>query len=162
MNEVPDMPVLRRLSLALVVVALAVAGWRELWFITDDAFIAFRYVSNAMQGRGLVWNPAPFVAVEGYTSFLWVATLWGTWRFAGIEPPDAANFLSLLCGLATLVLGYRLLLRLVLPPPLARLRGVLLGVVLLSVVTQRLFLTWLSSGPRLAIPGRGRLPARRR
>ncbi len=64
------MPSLRRTIFGLGVLAAVITGWRELWFLTDDAFIAFRYVSNAMEGRGLVWNPAPFAQVEGYTSFL--------------------------------------------------------------------------------------------
>ncbi len=72
--------------------------------------------------------------------------LWGTWWFFGIEPPVAANTLSLLCGLATLVLGYRMLQRIALPQGLERVRGLLTGLVLSSVATQRLFLTWLSSG----------------
>lgn len=50
-------------------------GWKLFWFMTDDAYIAFRYVSNSMLGLGYVWNPPPFHPVEGYTSFLWVAIL---------------------------------------------------------------------------------------
>lgn len=71
-------------------------GWREFWFLTDDAFIAFRYVSNRMLGWGLVWNPPPFAPVEGYSSFLWVVLLEGVWRMTGVEPPAAANVMGLL------------------------------------------------------------------
>ena len=28
------------------------------WFLTDDAFISFRYVRNLLEGHGLVFNPA--------------------------------------------------------------------------------------------------------
>jgi len=51
------------------------AGWREFWFLTDDAYIAFRYASNALLDNGYVWNAEPFRPVEGYTSFLYVVTL---------------------------------------------------------------------------------------
>ena len=82
---------------ALVAVA-AVATWfgfRLFFFLTDDAFIAFRYISNRQLGYGYVWNPPPFLPVEGYTSFLWIVLLDGVWTFTGIEPPAAAGALSL-------------------------------------------------------------------
>ena len=53
--------------------AVAVAtyyGWKLFFFSTDDAYIAFRYVSNSLAGHGLTWNARPFRPVEGYTSFL--------------------------------------------------------------------------------------------
>ena len=89
---------LARTLAAIAVVGLVFAvyiGWRSFWFLTDDAFIAFRYVSNSILGHGWVWNPAPFQPVEGYTSFLWVVLLDGVWRATGVEPPDSANWLSL-------------------------------------------------------------------
>ena len=49
--------------------------------MADDAFITYRYVSNAMLGRGLVWNPAPFLPVDGNTDFLWSLLLLLTWQF---------------------------------------------------------------------------------
>lgn len=97
-------------------------GWRSFWFLTDDAFIAFRYVSNSILGHGWVWNPAPFEPVEGYTSFLWIALLDGVWRVTGVEPPDSANWLSLGFGYATLYLGYCFAKRLTLPPAMERIR----------------------------------------
>ena len=42
-------------------------------FLCDDAYISFRYVENALIGRGLVFNPGE--RVEGYTNFLWVIEL---------------------------------------------------------------------------------------
>ena len=60
-----------RLGLALTGAAALVLlylGWKLFWFLTDDAYIAFRYVSNAHLGHGYVWNPPPFRPVEGYTS----------------------------------------------------------------------------------------------
>ena len=80
-------------------------GWRLFWFLTDDAYIAFRYVSNSILGYGYVWNAPPFLPVEGYTSFLWVVILDGTWRVFGVEPPEAANWISLIFALLTLALA---------------------------------------------------------
>jgi arabinofuranosyltransferase len=56
--------------------AIFVIGALQLALITDDAYITFRYVSNAHDGLGLVWNQPPFEPVEGYSSFLWAASLW--------------------------------------------------------------------------------------
>lgn len=143
-------------SLARPVVLLAAAvgvfvGWRLFWFLTDDAFIAFRYISNSMEGFGLVWNPAPFRPVEGYTSLLWILLLRSIWAVTGIEPPQAANVLSLLFGYGTLYFGWRFVERMTLPKALARDRVVLLAIVLLGTITNRTFLAWLSSGLETAL-----------
>src|SRR5688572_25266220 len=45
-------------------------------FLTDDAFISFRYARNLARGAGLVFNPGE-APVEGYTNFLWVLLLAG-------------------------------------------------------------------------------------
>jgi len=84
--------------------AIAIYGAVQLAFLCDDAFIAFRYVANAHDGLGLVWNPPPFAPVEGYSSFLWVVILWAIWSWFGIEPPAAANPLSIACGVMQFVL----------------------------------------------------------
>lgn len=42
----------------------------KLNFISDDAFISFRYAKNFISGNGLVYNIGE--RVEGYTNFLWV------------------------------------------------------------------------------------------
>lgn len=137
--------------LGLAVVLVTYAGWRLFWFLTDDAFIAFRYASNSVLGHGLVWNPPPFRPVEGYTSFLWIRLLEGVWRLTGVDPPRAANWLSLAFGYATLALGTHTLLRMRLPPALARHRRVFLALVLVGILTNRTFLTWLSSGLETAL-----------
>ena len=64
---------------------LALLAWLTsvAWFLTDDAFISFRYVRNLLEGHGLVFNPGEYV--EGYTNFLWIlelAALWGLLRLA--------------------------------------------------------------------------------
>ena len=126
--------------------SLTAFGWNLFWFLTDDAFIAFRYASNLLHGWGLVWNPPPFVPVEGYTSFLWVVLLALVWGVTGVAPPESANWISLLFGYGTLVQVFRIFERMSLPEAFRRHRITLLGVALLGTVTNRTFLTWLSSG----------------
>jgi arabinofuranosyltransferase len=128
-------------------------GWRTFWFQCDDAFIAYRYVSNSVLGRGYTWNPPPFRPVEGYTSFLWVVLLDGVWRVFGAPPPRSANWLSLGFSAASLALVVTLVLRLRLSPGLARWRTALLALVLFGVLTNRTFLAWTSSGLETALFG---------
>ncbi len=58
------------------------------WFLTDDAFISFRYVQNLLEGHGLVFNVGE--RVEGYSNFLWVLELAAIWKVLGIRPEHAA------------------------------------------------------------------------
>ncbi len=139
------------LLLGLATLLALYAGWRLFWFLTDDAYIAFRYVSNSMLGHGYVWNPPPFRPVEGYTSFLWILLLDGVWRLTGQPPPVTANMLALFLAAGTLLLGGLMILRLELPPQLRRNRVALLGVVLLGVLSNRTFLAWTSSGLETAL-----------
>jgi len=149
----------RRAQVATIYAAaavLALLGWREFEFLTDDAYISFRYLSNAMAGRGLVWNPAPFLPVEGYTNFGWIALLGSVWWATGIEPPAAANTISLLLGLATLAITMRLLLRIALPQAKPDTDGTvwhmpIVALALLGVVSNRTYLAWLSSGLETAL-----------
>ena len=62
------------------------------WFLTDDAFISFRYVRNLLEGHGLVFNPGEYV--EGYTNFLWILELAALWGLFGLRPEHTANWLS--------------------------------------------------------------------
>jgi arabinofuranosyltransferase len=126
-------------------------GWRLFWFLTDDAFIAFRYVSNSVLGFGYTWNLPPFGPVEGYTSFLWVVLLDIVWRVTGIEPPDAANTISLLFAYGTTFLGAAALLKMELKSPLEKIRLPLLALVLIGVLTNRTYLAWTSSGLETAM-----------
>lgn len=64
-------------------------------FLTDDAFISFRYALNWSQGAGLVFNPG-FERVEGYTNFSWVVLL-GLLNWLGARPESAAIPLTFLC-----------------------------------------------------------------
>jgi len=126
-------------------------GWKTFWFLTDDAFIAFRYVSNRILGYGYTWNPPPFRPVEGYTSFLWVVLLDFVWRILGVRPPKSANILSLGFSYLTLGLIVWSVMRMKLQPRLEHLRVAFLALVLLGILTNRTFLAWTSSGLETAL-----------
>ena len=130
---------------------IAIAGYFEFRFLTDDAYISFRYAANWLGGRGLSWNPPPFLPIEGYTNFAWVVLLGGIWATLGIEPPQAANPVSLAFGLGTLALTLRIGFRMSLPAASERLRLPLLALVALGIVSNRSYLAWLSSGLETAL-----------
>ncbi|MBI1798329.1 MAG: hypothetical protein HYR73_01420, partial [Candidatus Eisenbacteria bacterium] len=67
-------------------------------FLTDDAFISFRYSVNLAHGHGLVFNPG-WEPVEGYSNFLWVLLLAGL-DVLGMRPETISVPLSFLCTLA--------------------------------------------------------------
>ena len=70
------------------------------WFLTDDAFISFRYVRNLLEGHGLVFNRGEYV--EGYSNFLWVLELAALWGAFGLRPESAAPWLSVAYTVGTL------------------------------------------------------------
>lgn len=133
-------------AIVLVFAAALFVGWRLLWHMADDAYITYRYLSNVMLGRGLVWNPAPFLPVDGNTDFLWSMLLLGIWRGSGIEPPAIANWLALGFGLVVYLLLARAVWRAPLPAAAERARPLLLALVLALLVGNRAFLASLSSG----------------
>lgn len=126
-------------------------GWRAFWFMTDDAYIAFRYVSNSYLGFGYTWNPPPFRPVEGYTSFLWVVLLDIVWRLTGIEPPVSANVMALFFALGTTALGAAMFLAMPLRDSWQKIRLPLLVFGLLGILTNRTYLAWTSSGLETAM-----------
>ncbi|MCB9886135.1 MAG: hypothetical protein H6838_11625 [Planctomycetes bacterium] len=130
----------------LVAAVVAVLACRQTWFFCDDAFITFRYCGNAYDGRGFVWNPAPFAPVEGYTSFLWMWLLYAIWVVTGLAPPQTAIPITCACGVAVLWLVARALQRLSLPASMAPWRAWLQAAVLLGIAGNHNFATWLSSG----------------
>ncbi len=81
---------------------LALLAWLTsvAWFLTDDAFISFRYVRNLLEGHGLVFNPGEYV--EGYTNFLWILELVALWGLFGLRPEQAAPWLSVAYTVGTL------------------------------------------------------------
>jgi arabinofuranosyltransferase len=143
-----------RLVLAGIFLCAAAAlllGWRLFWFLTDDAYISFRYVSNSLLGHGYVWNAPPFRPVQGYTSFLWVVLLDVTWRVSGVPPPVSANILSLLFSGGTLALTSAMVLRVTAGTPFHAARAGFLALALLGILSNRTFLTWTSSGLETAL-----------
>ena len=81
---------------------LALLGWLASvsWFLTDDAFISFRYARNLLEGHGLVFNPGE--RVEGYSNFLWTVELAAIWGVFGVRPEYAAPWLSVAFTAGTL------------------------------------------------------------
>ncbi len=128
-------------------------GWRTFWFLTDDAFIEFRYVSNSINGYGYVWNASPFLPVEGYTSFLWVVLLGAVWRALGIEPPQSANVISLAFSYGSLLLAALMMVRIPWRPEWKRFRMAFVALLLIGTLSNRTFLTWTSSGLEAAMFG---------
>jgi arabinofuranosyltransferase len=78
-------------------------------FITDDAYISFRYARNLAQLGQLVFNPGE--RVEGYTNFLWTVLLAGGIKL-GISPVILSRFLGIAFAVGTLALVVRLSLHL--------------------------------------------------
>ena len=81
---------------------LILLGWLTniTWFLTDDAFISFRYARNLLEGHGLVYNPGEYV--EGYSNFLWVLELAALWGLFGLQPEHTAPWLSVACTVGTI------------------------------------------------------------
>ena len=96
---------LRRTPVPLILACapwLVMLGWLAgiSWFLTEDAFISFRYARNLLEGHGLVFNVGE--RVEGYSNFLWTIELAAVWGAFGIPPEDAAPWLSVAFTAATL------------------------------------------------------------
>lgn len=138
-------------AIVTVSAAALICGWRLFWFLTDDAFIVFRYAANSRLGHGYVWNPPPFLPVEGYTSFLWLLLVDGIWRLTEIPPPSFVNTLSLLFSFFTLLLTAAMVLRMRLNSTLQPYRLRLLALVMAGIVFNRTFLAWSSSGLETAM-----------
>jgi arabinofuranosyltransferase len=138
-------------AIALLTALGLVVGWRTFWFLTDDAFIAFRYVSNRQFGLGYVWNPPPFRPVEGYTSFLWVVLLDAVWSLTGMEPPKSANRLSLGFSFVSTAVVFAMALRTRLSDAVAAWRLPLVALGMFAVVSNRTWLAWTSSGLETAM-----------
>jgi hypothetical protein len=107
----------RKTTTSSFVVSLALLAVAELVFLlqalsyrylSDDAFISFRYARNWAQGYGPIYNIGE--RVEGYTNFLWMAILAGLHRM-GVGIVLAAQVLGVLLGLVTILLTFRFSLR---------------------------------------------------
>jgi hypothetical protein len=91
----------------LVLVALAgFVGHTLLFnFVTDDAYISFRFARNLAEHGQLVFNLGE--RVEGYTNFLWTVTLAALLKLH-LQPEITARVLGVLCGALGLLLTLRL------------------------------------------------------
>ncbi len=78
------------------------------WFVTDDAYISFRYARNWASGLGLRYNVGEHVPVEGFSNFAWVA-LASLVDLSGADTVRVMPLLSAACGTALLLLVYRAL-----------------------------------------------------
>jgi arabinofuranosyltransferase len=107
-------------------------------FVTDDAFISFRYARNLVETHELVWNPGTGERIEGYTNFLWTLLIAAAIA-AGVDPVAASKVLGLLFALLTLLATYRLSAR-----RLQSRRAALLTVALLG--TNYTFSAFATSG----------------
>ena len=110
------------------------------WFLTEDAFISFRYVRNLLNGHGLVFNVGE--RVEGYSNFLWMMELAAVWGVLGIRPEHAAPWLSVLFTAGTLALMLWWIARM----PNLRMRGLVSWMALALVCGSATFAVWTSGG----------------
>jgi len=81
---------------SLLILILLIYHIFQYVFLTDDAFISFRYARNIADGYGPVFNIGEHV--EGYTNFLWVILL-AMFSLLGIHPESMAPILSIACSL---------------------------------------------------------------
>ncbi|MCY3901568.1 MAG: hypothetical protein OXF76_00280 [Caldilineaceae bacterium] len=134
-----NLPPLALLSLLPWLVLLA---WHSsvAWFLTDDAFISFRYTRNLLEGHGLVFNPGE--RVEGYTNFLWILELAAIWGLFGIRPEHAAPWLSVAYTVATIAAILWWVARL----PSLQYRGLTSWMTLGLLCSNAIFAVWTSSG----------------
>jgi hypothetical protein len=102
-------PPAARLGLAALCLLVSFSG--VLWpsWLSDDAFISFRYAQNLAAGNGLVYNLGE--RVEGYTNFLWTLLAAGVLALGG-DLLLAAYLAGVLLGLAIVLLTYALAERL--------------------------------------------------
>ena len=121
---------------------LALLAWLTsvAWFLTDDAFISFRYVRNLLEGHGLVFNPGEYV--EGYTNFLWILELTAIWGLFGMRPEQAAPWLSVAYTGGTLAALWWWLAR----SPSRHDRGFLAWLALGLLCSSATFAVWTAGG----------------
>jgi len=93
----------------IVAATILVPHARLFDFVTDDAYISFRYARNLALHGQLVFNLGE--RVEGYTNFLWTVIL-ALGIKLGVGPVALSRFLGVAFGIATLAVVVRMSLRL--------------------------------------------------
>ncbi len=99
---------LRRYYAAIVAAAVLVPHARLFDFVTDDAYISFRYARNLALHGELVFNLGE--RVEGYTNFLWTVIL-ALGIELGLGPVALSRFLGVALAIGTLAVVVRMSLR---------------------------------------------------
>lgn len=74
-------------------------------YLSDDAFITFRYAKNFVQGKGIVFNTGE--RVEGYTNFLWLILLSFLMKLGG-DIVVSSRILGVLFGIFNLILLFKI------------------------------------------------------
>ena len=141
---------LRASVLAGVLCFLSAAVCFAFYFQAGDAFVYFRYVSNALKGFGYVWNPPPFAPVDGYTGFLWTVLLHGFAK-TGITPPVAADILTFLFSTGSLGLCFAILRRTGFSEHIRNKSFILFLIVCFILLTNTTFAAFMSSGTEAAL-----------
>src|SRR5439155_158429 len=97
--------VLRRYWPVLVATAVLVPHALYFDFVSDDAYISFRYARNLAEHVQLVFNLGE--RVEGFTNFLWTVMLAGGIKL-GVSPVVSSRFLGVVFAVGTLALLVRI------------------------------------------------------
>src|SRR5437016_4516561 len=88
-----------RLAVALALSAAVLLGHSLLFnFVTDDAYISFRYARSLAERGELTFNPGE--RVEGYTNFLWTVLLAAGIKL-GVKPELSSRLLAALFAFLT-------------------------------------------------------------
>ena len=101
--------VLRRYFPVMVAMAVLLPHAQLFDFVTDDAYISFRYARNLALHGQLVFNLGE--RVEGFTNFLWTLLLAAGIKL-GVGPVVSSRFLGVVFGIGTLAVIVRMSLRL--------------------------------------------------
>jgi hypothetical protein len=124
----------------LCVLVTAAAAWQShrYDFLSDDAFISFRYARNFAAGEGLVFNPGE--RVEGYTNLLYVLVLAALAR-CGADLVVAGRAIGVLSTAALALLTFAVVVR------LGRRDGIAFGAVAAAALLANPFLAiWTGGG----------------
>ena len=110
-------------------------------FTVDDVYISLRYARNFADGFGLVFNTDGSEPVEGYTNFLWVMFEAGLFmlKIDEVAVIHLLRITGILCGIATILVVYRLTKHIT-----RKEEPALLAAIFLSVVPQ--FAFWCVGG----------------
>lgn len=114
---------------------MLVFAWREAW-LTDDAFITFRYVEHWTSGKGLVFNLGE--KLEGFSNPLFTALLAAA-KSIGVGLPAAARGIGLAATTAEAVLLVLVLRRLEIVLPAA-------AIALVAHGMDRMVHVWATGG----------------